>query len=237
MSTAPARLARFGRPGDGAVPPNLIPPRCQRITPEMLPLVRLDARQIEWIAGQTSGGAQNIQDIYPLTPLQEGILFHHMLGGQGDAYLLQELLELQSREQLDAFIGALQGVIERYDILRSAVLWEELPQPVQVVHRRAPLSVATLRLQQDRDPVEQLREWMREEWQRLDLRQAPLVRLQVAPAVASSRWYAVLQVHHIACDARSLGTLFAEVVAFMEGRPPVVHEPVQYRSHVAQTSA
>ncbi len=84
------------------IPPNLIPHDCQTLQPEMLTLIELNAEEISAIETAVPGGASNIQDIYPLAPLQEGILFHHRLQEEGDAYVTPRLLGFDSRERLEA---------------------------------------------------------------------------------------------------------------------------------------
>ena len=233
-----ARTLTGGSIEQFVVPPNLIPAECKAITPQMLPLVELESEQIKCIVQAVRGGAPNIQDIYPLAALQEGILFHHLLNERsGDPYVLPILLSLSSREVLENFILALQQVMDRHDVFRSAVLWEQLPQPVQVVYRRADLPLEEFVLNQDRDPIEQLKERMAPERQRLDLRQAPLMRLQIAVNPDGAQWYALLQLHHLICDHESIATMISEVTACFDGRAQDLPEPISYRNHVAQALA
>ena len=207
---------------------------CDSITPAMLTLVELDQQQIDSIVRTVPGGVRNVQDIYPLTSPQEGMLFHHLLNAQSDAYVLSTLLELQSRAALEALISALQKVVDRHDILRSAVLWKQLPRPVQVVYRQAQLPVDELAVDRDRDVVEQLKYEMTPQRQKWDLRRAPLIRLRVAPHQSSIHWYALLQLHHVVCDHGSLKLLAAEAMKHLEGRSLSLDKPVPYRTHVTQ---
>ena len=220
-----------------SAPPSLIPPGCAAITPAMLPLIDLEPEHIEQVVQAVPSGAHNVQDIYPLTPLQEGLLFHHIMAGESDAYVTLALLEMRSRAHLDVFINALQQVIDRHDILRSAFLWRDLPRPVQVVQRQAVLPVEELELDSLRDPIEQLQEWMRPELQSLKLHQAPLVRLQIAPNREGSQWYALLKIHHLVCDGQSIGVVIAEVMEHIAGRSQELPAAMQYRTHVAQALA
>jgi amino acid adenylation domain-containing protein len=203
----------------------------------MLPLVKLEQEQIDRIVQTVPGGSQNIQDIYPLTPVQEGILFHHMLSETGDTYVVPTLLEFDCRARLDAFIDALQTVVNRNDVLRSAFQWEQLPRPVQVVYRQATVQVEEIPLAADRDPVEQLREWLEPARQRLELRQAPLVRLRIAVGHAGPVCYGVLQLHHLVFGHDSLASMSEEIGALLQGREQDLPEPIQYRDHVAQVLA
>jgi amino acid adenylation domain-containing protein len=217
------------------VPENLIPQAARAITPQMLPLLRLHEEHIERLVRNIPGGAANVQDIYPLSPIQEGLLFHHVLDEQGGDVYARVLLLSISGGQSSKFVGAVQEVVDRHDILRTAILWEHLPHPVQVVCRHTKLPVTHLDLDWDRDPLQQMESLMRPELQRIDLRLAPLIRLQIAADPRSDgRDYILLQTHHLVCDNESLGMLLSELGACFAGRGAKLPEPSAYRNHIAQ---
>ena len=220
---------------EAQVPANDIEIGCEQITPQMLPLIDLTQEQIDQLVQRVPGGAGNIQDIYPLAPLQEGMLFHHLLQQQGDAYLLATALSFDSRERLDGFVQALQLVIRRHDILRTAVLWEGLPEPVQVVWRQATLPIEEVQLDgAEGDIAEKL--WARFDPRRarIDVRQAPLMHLAIAQDVANDRWIILLRFHHLAVDHTALKVIQEEVALSQSGQEQALLSPIPFRNFMTQ---
>ncbi|WP_365731752.1 amino acid adenylation domain-containing protein [Ramlibacter sp.] len=216
---------------DMVVPPNGIPAGCEAITPGMLPLVELTQAQIDTVARAVPGGMANIQDIYPLAPLQEGLLFHHLMVSEGDAYLLDMLLAFETRAQIGRFTAALQQVVDRHDVLRTAVLWDGLPQPLQVVWRHA----APVVEERAFDPAAgDVGVQLRGLPARLDVRQAPLLRCLVAQDAPNGRWLVHVLLHHLVVDAASMGVLASELKAVLDGQAAALPPSVPFRNHVAQ---
>ncbi len=233
--TLAALAAAVGEGNEVQVPANVIAPDCRRITPQLLPLANLDQAAIDRIVASVPGGVANVQDIYPLAPLQEGILYHHLTAEQGDPYVLQSLFEMAGRERLNAFIDALQSVVDRHDILRTAVLWQGLEAPMQVVWRQARLPLEQVELDPaDGEIVEQLHQRFDSQHLRLDLTQAPLMRLVFAEDSANQRWVAMLLFHHMAMDHTAMEVVHHDMQAHLLGLADQLGSPVPYRNYVAQ---
>ncbi|MDX7988952.1 amino acid adenylation domain-containing protein, partial [Xenorhabdus sp. 12] len=218
-----------------AVPPNLIPADCTAITPDMLPLVSLTQSEINAIVETIPGGASNVQDIYPLAPLQEGIIFHHLLQSQGDDYLLQSLLAFDTSDRLDSFLTALQQIIDRHDILRTSAYWQELAQPVQVVWRHAPLLVNTFAPASPEDVLSQLRAYTDPRQRRINLAHAPLLAAHIAHDPVQNEWLLSLSFHHLVCDHLTLELIFAEIAQALQGNAKILPAARPYRDFIAQT--
>jgi len=197
-------------------------------------LVGFDRNQVVSALLQVQGGARNVEDIYPLSSLQEGMLFHYLLNECGDTYMLSALLEVQPAVQLSVLVGALETVIDRHAILRTAVLWEELPQAVQVVYRRASLIPEEVVAGAGCDVRGQLKQRMLIARERMDLRKAPLIRLLFAKQAENVPWYALLQIHHVICDHQSLWAVVNEMMAVLSGNVRALPSPVSYRDFVAE---
>ncbi|MCR8665602.1 amino acid adenylation domain-containing protein [Pseudomonas carnis] len=230
--TLAALAAAVGSGREVQVPANRISAGCERITPDMLALVDLDQSAIDQVVAQVPGGAANVQDIYPLAPLQEGIFYHYLTAAQGDPYLLQSHLAFDGVERLQAFMRALQQVIDRHDILRTGVVWEGLAQPLQVVWCQAQLCVQELQL--EGDVLAGLHERFDARRYRLEISQAPLIRLMYAQDPANQRVVAVLLYHHIVLDHTAFDVVLREMQGHLLGHAAPTAAPMPYRNYVAQ---
>ncbi|QLG94089.1 amino acid adenylation domain-containing protein [Pseudomonas yamanorum] len=206
-----------------------------RITPDMLPLVTLDQLAIDRIVATVPGGAANVQDIYPLAPLQEGMLYHHVSSREGDPYVLHAQFVFDNRARLEAFSEALQWVIDRHDILRTSMVWERLDEPLQVVWRQARLVCEeALFSATDGDALTQLRARYDARDYRMDLGQAPLLRLVFTEDPLHQRMVAMLLFHHTILDHTALDVVRREIQLYLAGQTELAGTPVPFRGYIAQ---
>ncbi|MFD9574668.1 amino acid adenylation domain-containing protein [Streptomyces sp. NPDC059982] len=191
----------------------------------------LNTEELERIGASVPGGAANIADVYPLTPLQEGILFHHLLDRDrgDDVYVLPTALRFDSRARLDAFLHALRKVIDRHEALRAVVVWEGLREPVQVVLRDVDLPVVAV---EPREGVSDARALSRAvAGLPMDLGRL-LLRAHIAPEADTGQWNMILQFHQLAQDHTGLAVVLRETAAFLKGEGDQLLDPVPFRDFV-----
>jgi amino acid adenylation domain-containing protein len=218
--------------------PNLIPDRTDVITPQMLTLIQLTQAQISLATSHVRGGTLNVQDIYPLSPLQEGILFHHLTAKKGDPYLLTKVVAFADRQRLDAYIAALAAVVARHDILRTAIAWDGLPEPVQIVWRKASPIVEELALEPAGGDIgQQLRAKYDPRHYRTDVREAPMVRLAVSYDPIHERWIAIQLMHHLVTDNAAAEAMQCEIEYHLQGGLDRLPRSFPYRNFIAETRA
>ncbi|HET7113670.1 MAG TPA: condensation domain-containing protein, partial [Pyrinomonadaceae bacterium] len=161
---------------------------------------------------------KNVEDIYPLSPMQEGILFHTRHDAAFAMYFEIITATLQGEVDLDAFARAWQAVVDRHPVLRTAFVWEGLDEPLQVVRRRAKLPVTrydwrSLNADQQAEELDQL--FADERARGFDLTKAPLMRVALIQTGDDSYRF-VWSYYHGLIDGWSSSLIFNDVFLFYE---------------------
>src|SRR5262249_11214641 len=122
----------------------------------------------------------NIEAVYPLSPLQQGLLFHSLYLPAGGAYFEQVRGRFVVPIDAGAFRDAWQFLVDRHDILRTAFVWQDLEEPVQVVGRkvRLPFTFEDWTHLPPQAQDARFEEYLRVDQERgYDLNRAPLMRV------------------------------------------------------------
>ncbi|MEU9851577.1 amino acid adenylation domain-containing protein, partial [Streptomyces sp. NPDC047985] len=173
-------------------------------TPSDFPLARLDQAAVDALAG-AGRQAQDVEDVYPLTPLQSGMLFHTL--ADPGVYLDQVSFVLEGAGDPQALAEAWQRVVDATAALRTHLVWEDVPQPLQVVRRHAALTVR--HEPAGADPVAVA---AAELATGIDLTTGPLMRIALIPERPGAV-RVVWTFHHIVLDGWSTSRIFADVFA------------------------
>src|SRR5215211_2849855 len=156
-----------------------------------------------------------VEELYPLSPAQQGMLFHSLYAPESGVYVFQVITTLQGDVDLAAFLTAWQEILDRHAILRTAFVWENLDSPLQVVCRRATLPVTEhdWRDVSRREQHERMQAFLRaDRRQAFDLAKAPLMRLAVIRA-GEQRYRFCWTSHHLLLDGWSTSQVFSEIFA------------------------
>jgi amino acid adenylation domain-containing protein len=185
----------------------------------------------------TRTGAKNIADAYPLSPLQEGMLFHSLYAPGKGMFIAQWTGYLESLN-VAAFQRAWEMLVDRHAVLRTAFVWEGIDRPLQVVghHVKVPLSQRDWRGVAEAEQAVWLKSYLEDDRTRdFKLSKAPLMRLALFH-VGNDDYLFVWTAHHLLLDGWSGSILFKEFAecysAFAEGKRVVLDPPRKYSDYI-----
>lgn len=180
---------------------------------------------------------------YPLTPTQQGMLFHHLSHPGSGVDIEQIVCSLEEGLDLERFQQAWSAVIAGHPALRTRFRWEDVEEPVQVVEPEAYLSLRSEDWRQRPEEARQraLEGLLEEERRRgFDLREAPCLRV-AALRTGDARWEVVWTFHHAICDGRSfplvLGEVFTTYDALCRGESPAPSARPAFAEHARHVAA
>jgi amino acid adenylation domain-containing protein/non-ribosomal peptide synthase protein (TIGR01720 family) len=184
----------------------------------------------------TTAHADNIEDIYPLSPMQEGMAFHSRLTSESGAYIIQLSCEMSGRFEPHTFVKAWDSVLARHPSLRVFIFEGAQTSDHQVVLRQVALQWQTL------DWTQHPTNRQHEQWQELvvhdrhldySLETAPLMRCYLIK-FTDTHWKFLWSHHHILTDGWCLPILMKEVLHYYHN--PTANDlplPTPYRDYIA----
>ncbi len=191
-------------------------PRAGGHTPSDFPLTRLSQAQVE----QLEVACPGLEDILPLAPLQEGLLFHALHDDTGqDVYNVQIVMEFEGDLDISRLRCAAEALLRRHANLRVAFHYEGLARPVQVIARQVKLpwrerDLSTLEGEVQKAALEQL---LATDWsERFVPRAAPLLRWTLV-RLRPERHLLLFTSHHVLVDGWSLPVFFGELLDIYRG--------------------
>ncbi|WP_019925401.1 non-ribosomal peptide synthetase [Nocardia sp. BMG111209] len=180
----------------------------------------------------------DVEDIYELSPLQQGMLLHSMYDGAADMYLSQHTYAIDGPLDTAALVRGWQSVLTAHPVLRTSFHWQGLDKPLQVVHRDVELPVRHHDWSADGDDRQRERLVHLQTEDRaagIDPEVAPLQRLQVI-RLGDDRHALMWTYHHVLLDGWSIPNFLDEVMARYRsetlGTPPPPPVPA-YRDYIA----
>ncbi|MEM5618757.1 condensation domain-containing protein [Pseudomonas aeruginosa] len=205
------------------------------LTPSDFPLAQLSQAQLDALAVP----AGEIEDVYPLTPMQEGLLLHTLLEPGTGIYYMQDRYRIDSPLDPERFAAAWQAVVARHEALRASFVWNAGETMLQVIHKPGRTRIEFLdwsELPEDGHEERLQALHKREREAGFDLLEQPPFHLRLI-RLGEARYWFMMSNHHILIDAWCRGLLmndFFEIYSALgESRPANLPTPPRYRDYIA----
>ena len=191
------------------------------LLPGDFPLAQLDQTALDTLLTARA----DIEDVYPLTPLQQGMLFHSLLGRDAatadthkDVYFASFNWDLEGEIDTALFEQAWNHTLNQHSSLRTAVHWNNLKDPLQVVYRNVavPFTLEDLRHLGDAEKNTHLNTLIDNDRSRaFDLNNAPLTRVTLV-RLGDTHWRLIWSFHHMVMDGWSVPLVIRQMFEVYE---------------------
>ncbi|MBB2885147.1 MULTISPECIES: non-ribosomal peptide synthase/polyketide synthase [Pseudomonas] len=201
--------------------------RHQGLTPSDFSLAGLTQRQLDALPVTP----RQVEDIYPLSPMQQGMLFHTLYEQQAGDYINQLCVDVEGLN-VERFREAWQAAMDAHDVLRSSFVWDgEFKRPLQVIHKQLAVPFTFHDWRDHSDVALALSELAAAQRQQgFDLAAAPLLNLTVV-RLDTARFHLIYTSHHILMDGWSNSQLLGEVLQRYSGQVPT-NTAGRYRDYI-----
>ena len=156
-----------------------------------------------------------IEDVYSLSPMQSGMLFHTLYSPESGVYLDQVVCEIDGELERDVFELTWKSLIARHSVLRTTIHWQEVDEPLQLVHSDPTLTVQHLDWRSQCETEKQTcldRLLEQDRALGICLSQLPLMRITLAHT-GKRTWQMLWTFHHVLLDRWSVSLVLAEFKA------------------------
>nr|WP_258876039.1 amino acid adenylation domain-containing protein [Clostridium sp. CF011] len=179
-----------------------------------------------------------IKNIYPLSPMQEGMLFHKLLGNDKNAYFEQSSSKIIGSLEVELFEISINKLIERYDVLRTLFIYEDKKRPLQIVLKKAKIKIcfediSSLRSSEKVIFIKEFKE--KDTVKGFNLSREISIRASIIKT-DEEKYIFILSFHHIILDGWSIPIIFNELMyiysALKENRPIKFKKVNEYSNYI-----
>lgn len=156
----------------------------------------------------------NVENAYPLTSAQLGMLYHTLSSPDSDVYMAYVVMTVKGALDIELFKKSWDHTYQRHESLRAGFLWDGLDEPLQVIFKQCPLSWQIDYLPADGSIVtteDISRAVLDERLRKVDLSNAPLSRLRLIQ-IQQDEWTLIWAVHHLVVDGWCTPIILSDVV-------------------------
>ncbi|MCP6680852.1 non-ribosomal peptide synthetase [Bacillus nakamurai] len=173
-----------------------------------------EVADFEYCVSQLSKKREKLELIYPLTPMQQGMLFHKMKDGESSNYFLQNVFTWREKLNLNALIESLSLLTNKHNILKTSVIYKKVSVPRQVISEQCDVELNVLDLTEHKDKINVFYDTkIRDKNRGFDLEEDSLLRFTIVK-MEETDYRIIMSAHHIIMDGWSLPILVRDLLKY-----------------------